>query len=72
MKAPAVSGVQSCLKLCLAMRNEEKWLLELKKDYSIVNLVPPLFTLLEQLTHPMVLRGEGHVMHNHPRPSEGK
>ena len=68
MKAPAVSGVE----LCLALRNEEKWLLELKKDYSIVNLVPPLFTLLEQLTHPMVFRGEGHVMHNHPRPLEGK
>ena len=31
MKAPAVSSVQSYNELCLASRNEEKQLLELKK-----------------------------------------
>ena len=31
MKAPAVSGAQNYPELCLASRNEEKRLLELKK-----------------------------------------
>jgi len=30
-KAPAISGAQSCQKLCIAAKNEETWLAELSK-----------------------------------------
>ena len=42
MKAPAVSGAQNYPELCLASRNEEKRLLELKKrqQYRQTNIPP--------------------------------
>ena len=67
MKAPAVSGAQSYNELCLASQNEEKQLLELKKRLQYPQHSTPHFVLHKELMHPMVLRGEGHVMHNHLR-----
>ena len=67
MKAPAVSGVQSYNELCLALQNEKKQLLEQKKRLQYPQHSTPHFILHKELTHPMVLRGEGHVMHNHLR-----
>ena len=67
MKAPAVSGAQNYNELCLASQNEEKQLLELKKRLQYPQHSTSHFILHKELTHPMVLRGEGHVMHNHLR-----
>ena len=67
MKAPAVSDVQSYNELCLVSQNEEKHLLELNKRLQYPQPSTPHFVLHKGLTHPMVLQGEGHVMHNHFR-----
>ena len=45
----------------------KKQLLELKKRLQYCQPSAPTFHPARATTHPMVLRGEGQVMHNHPQ-----
>ena len=67
MKAPAVSGAQNYPELCLASRNEEKLLLELKKREQYRQMNIPQFGLPEHQTHLVFQMQTGHILLHLPQ-----